>query len=216
MIFCNFSHKEHTSKLGSWWNNDLTHHVSIHQLLSESLLDKNWHGWQMALTVWSLYLHNAPSEIFLWYSFTRNETIQLPAVYNCNIDGIYDQWPTPPFPKNHCPQLDNAWSSRSTRPIPRLYTTIMAGCWIFCFPFPFIHLFPFPIGCTPYALLPIVTTELSLHLTISRLPSRLKSKDPLSFFYIFLSSTRGHFIILSFLTVPVALNPLVARSHINE
>ena len=61
----------------------------------------------------------------------------------------------------------------------------MAGCWIFCLLFCFIHLFALSIGYTPYGLLPVVTTELSFHLTMSTLPSLLKSKDPLSIVYIF-------------------------------
>ena len=80
---------------------------------------------------------------------------------------------------------DNAWSSRSAPPIPWLHASITAGCWIFCFPFSFIYLFALPIGCKPYALLTIVTTELSFHLTTSMLPSLLESKDSLSFFFFF-------------------------------
>ena len=99
--------------------------------------------------------------------------------------------------------------------IPRLYAVITAACWIFCFPFPFIHLLALPTGCRPYALLSIITKEFSFHLIISILPSLLKSKDPFRFFH-FLTSTRVHFIILSILIVPVALNPLVVRSYINK
>ena len=89
------------------------------------------------------------------------------------------------FPQITGLESDNAWSSRPTPPIPWLFAAIAAGCWIFCFSFPFIRHFARLIGCTLYALLPIKTTELSFHLTISILPSLLKSKNTLSFFFIF-------------------------------
>ena len=94
---------------------------------------------------------------------------------------------------------NNARSIRSTPPIPWLYAEITAGCWIFCFPFPFIYLFALPIGCTLYALLPIVTTELSLHLKISMLSSFLKSKDLLLFFFFFfdINQRKLHYPIIS-------------------
>ena len=69
--------------------------------------------------------------------------------------------------------------------IPPLYAVITAVCWIFCFLFPFIHLFALPTGCTPYALLSIITKEFSFHLIILILPSLLKSKDPFRFFHFF-------------------------------
>ena len=120
------------------------------------------------------------------------------------------------FPRISGRKSDNA-QCRSTSPIPRLYAAISAGCWIFCFPFPFIHLFALTIGCTSYALLRTVTTELSFHLTISMLPSLLKQKDALSFFFIFLTSTRGHFIILPFLIVSLCqlLSISWLRDHIS-
>ena len=105
---------------------------------------------------------------------------------------------------------NNARSHRSTPPIPWLYAAIKAGCWIFCFPFPFTHLFALPIGCTicngrivipSYNFNVAITTEI---------------KRSHFVFLHFLISARGHFIILSFLIVPVSLNPVVARSHINE
>ena len=76
---------------------------------------------------------------------------------------------------------DKARSSRSTPPIPRLYAAITAGSVMFPLPFPLIHLLAFPTGSTPYALLPMVTTELSFHRTISRLLALLKSYDPFPF-----------------------------------
>ena len=78
---------------------------------------------------------------------------------------------------------ENAWLGRSTPLIPRLYAAIMADCWIFCFLFSFLHLFALPVGCTPYALFPIVTKESSFCLIIWMLPSPLKWKDPLSIFF---------------------------------
>ena len=41
-------------------------------------------------------------------------------------------------------------------------------------------------------------------------------RSPFIFLYFFLTSTRGHFIILSFLIMPVALDTWVAMIHINE
>ena len=89
------------------------------------------------------------------------------------------------FPQNTGLKLNNTRSSRSAPPIRRLYAAITAGCWIFCFRINSIHLFALPTGCTPYALLPIVTTELPFHLTISMLPSLLKLKDSPLFFSLF-------------------------------
>lgn len=56
-----FSHEflqlfpQHISKLNSWWDNDQTHYISLHQALCEPLLDKNQHWWGMVLIVWSWY-----------------------------------------------------------------------------------------------------------------------------------------------------------------
>ena len=107
---------------------------------------------------------------------------------------------------------DKARSSRSTPPIPRLYAAITAGWVNFPLPFPLILLLAFPTGSTPYALLPMVTSELSFHRTISRLLVLLKSYDPLSLFFILRTSANGHFSIQFFLMIPVALNPLASKS----
>ena len=107
---------------------------------------------------------------------------------------------------------EKAWSSRSTPFIPRLYAAITAGLMMFPLPFPLIHLLAFPTRSTPYAILPMVTTKLSFHRTISRLLVILKSYDPLSLFFISLTSANGHFSIRLFLKVPVALNPLAFKS----
>ena len=53
--FCNFSHKQHISKVSSWWDNDLTHHISLFQPLYDPMLDENQHWWRVALIVWSWY-----------------------------------------------------------------------------------------------------------------------------------------------------------------
>ena len=39
--FCNFSNKQHISELSSWWDNDLTHHISLYLPLYEALLNEN-------------------------------------------------------------------------------------------------------------------------------------------------------------------------------
>ena len=54
------------------------------------------------------------------------------------------------FPRITGLKSDNARSSRSTPPVPRLYAVIMADCWIFCFVLPFPQLF---------ALLPVHDTH---------------------------------------------------------
>ena len=68
------------------------------------------------------------------------------------------------------------------------------------FPLPFllIHLLAFPTGFIPYALLPMMTTELSFYSTISRLLVLLKSYDPLSLFFISLTSANEYFSIRIF------------------
>ena len=93
------------------------------------------------------------------------------------------------FPQITDLKSDDARSSRSTPPILRSYAAITV---VVKYLFPF---FFYPSLCISYRLLSIVlhliiTTELSFHLTVSMLPSLLISKDPLSFFYIFLTSTR--------------------------
>ena len=103
-------------------------------------------------------------------------------------------------------------SSRSTPPILRLYTAITARWVMFPLPIPLIQLLAFPTGSTPFALFPMVTTELSFHRTISRLLVLLKSYKPFSLFFISLTSANGHFSIRLFLIVSVALNPLVSKS----
>ena len=88
---------------------------------------------------------------------------------------------------------DKAPSSRSMPHIPRLFAEITAGWVMFPLPFLPIHLLSFPTGSTPYALLPMVTTELSFYRTISRLLVLLKSYDPLSLIFISLTSANGIF-----------------------
>ena len=53
---CNVFHKLQISELSSWWDNDLTHHISLYQPLCEPLFDKNQPWWCVALIVWSWYL----------------------------------------------------------------------------------------------------------------------------------------------------------------
>ena len=80
---------------------------------------------------------------------------------------------------------DKARSTRSTPPIPQLYVAITAGWVMFSLSYPLIHLLAFSTGSTSYALLPMVTTDLSFQQTIFRLLVRLKSYSPLSLWTVF-------------------------------
>ena len=145
MNYSNFSHKQHIYELSTWWDNDLTHHISVYQPLCvgrESILMRR--GLDCLIVI--------PTVCCLktFCGTVSPEMVQYspPAVYKCNID-CNGHWPIPLFPQIAGLKSDNAQSSSSALFIPRLYAAITMGCWIFCFHFPFIHLFALPIACTP-------------------------------------------------------------------
>ena len=113
-------------------------------------------------------------------------------------------------------KLDNAHSSRSTPPIPWLYAANNSRLLNILFPFSiypslrtsfWLHTIHISSNCNNRIVIPSYNFNVAITSEIKRSPF---------IFLHFLTSTRGHFIILSFLIVPVALSCLVARSHINE
>ena len=160
--------------------------------------------------------HNADhssTEFLLGKDFTKNDPIYTSTINKCDIFNAFmisGQYHF--FPRITGFRLDKVRSSRLTPPIPRLYAAITANWVMFPLPFPLIHLLVFPTVSTPYALRPMLTIELSFHRTISRLFVLLKSYDPLSLFFISLTSANGYFSIRLFLMLPVVLNSLVSKS----
>ena len=109
----NFSQKEDISKLSSWWDNDLTHHISLHQPLCEPLLDENQYWWCVALIVWSWYPQCATWD----FSAVEFRQKQYDTTASCiQMQYWWHLW-MPSIPRMTGLKSDNVWSSRSTPPI---------------------------------------------------------------------------------------------------
>ena len=129
MNFCQFSHKQHISELSSWWDNDLTHHISLHQPLCEPLLDENQHWRRGGFDC--LIMKPTMCRLKSFWGIVSPETIRCSRQLYTNAilmafitNGQYNF-----FPRMTGLKSDNAASSRSTPPIPRLYAAYAFSSW---------------------------------------------------------------------------------------
>ena len=182
--FYNFYHKQHFSELSSWWDNDLTHHISLHQPLCVTLLEENQHWQCMALIAWSWYPQCVVWNLFaVQFHQKRYDT----AASCMQMECWWHLWLIANTTFSHKSLASNQIMHGQIHQLHLFLNYMQQERRVaeYFFPFPFIHFFALPMDCTPYTLLPVVTTELSFHLTSPMLASLLKSKKPLSFSFIF-------------------------------